>query len=79
MVVTAGGLIFIAATYDEHLRAFDKKTGKVIWQYKLPAGGFATPITYMVNGKQYVVIAAGGTRYGLKPGGSYVAFALPNK
>lgn len=79
MVVTAGGLIFIAATYDENLRAFDKKTGKVIWQYKLPAGGFATPITYMVNGRQYVVIAAGGTRYGLKPGGSYVAFALPNK
>jgi len=78
MVVTAGRLIFIAATYDENLRAFDSKTGKVIWQYKLPAGGFATPITYMVNGKQYVVIAAGGTRYGLKPGGSYVAFALPD-
>ncbi|GAA4396123.1 hypothetical protein GCM10023187_03870 [Nibrella viscosa] len=76
-VVTAGGLLFIAATYDEHLRAFDRKTGTVLWQYKLPAGGFATPITYMVNGKQYVVIAAGGTRYGLKPGGTYVAFALP--
>ncbi|GAA4469893.1 hypothetical protein GCM10023189_57620 [Nibrella saemangeumensis] len=76
-VVTSGGLVFIAATYDEHLRAFDRKTGKVLWQYKLPAGGFATPITYMVNGKQYVVIAAGGTRYGLKPGGTYVAFALP--
>jgi quinoprotein glucose dehydrogenase len=76
-IVTAGGLIFIAATYDEKLRAFDKKTGKVVWEYKLPAGGFATPITYMVNGKQYVAIAAGGTRYGLKPGGSYVAFALP--
>jgi len=78
LVVTASGLIFIAATYDQHLRAFDSKTGKVVWQHKLPAGGFATPITYMVNGKQYVVIAAGGTRYGLKPGGSYVAFALPN-
>jgi len=76
-IVTAGGLVFIAATYDENIRAFDKKTGKVVWQYKLPAGGFATPITYMVNGKQYLVIAAGGTRYGLKPGGSYVAFALP--
>ena len=76
-VVTAGGLIFIAATYDEKLRAFDKKTGKIVWEYKLPAGGFATPITYLVNGKQYIVIAAGGTRYGLKPGGSYVAFALP--
>ncbi|GAB4006037.1 hypothetical protein GCM10028808_07170 [Spirosoma migulaei] len=76
-IVTAGGLLFIAATYDEKLRAFDKKTGKVVWEYKLPTGGFATPITYMVNGKQYIVIAAGGTRYGLKPGGSYVAFALP--
>ncbi|GAB3736546.1 outer membrane protein assembly factor BamB family protein [Spirosoma lituiforme] len=76
-IVTAGGLLFIAATYDEKLRAFDKKTGKVVWEYKLPAGGFATPITYMVDGKQYIAIAAGGTRYGLKPGGSYVAFALP--
>lgn len=76
-VVTAGGLVFIAATYDEKIRAFDKKTGKIVWEYKLPAGGFATPITYMVDGKQYIVIAAGGTRYGLKPGGSYVAFALP--
>jgi quinoprotein glucose dehydrogenase len=76
-IVTAGGLVFIAATYDEKLRAFDKKTGKIVWEYKLPAGGFATPITYMVNGKQYIAIAAGGTRYGLKPGGSYVAFALP--
>lgn len=76
-IVTAGGLLFIAATYDEKLRAFDTKTGKVVWEYKLPAGGFATPATYMVNGKQYIVIAAGGTRYALKSGGSYVAFALP--
>ncbi|GAB3505355.1 hypothetical protein GCM10027341_36850 [Spirosoma knui] len=76
-IVTAGGLLFIAATYDEKLRAYDRKTGKVVWEYKLPAGGFATPITYMVDGKQYVAIAAGGTRYGLKPGGSYIAFALP--
>ncbi|GGB87392.1 outer membrane protein assembly factor BamB family protein [Dyadobacter sediminis] len=76
-IVTAGGLLFIAATYDEKLRAFDTRTGKVVWEYKLPAGGFATPATYMVNGKQYIVIAAGGTRYGLKSGGSYVAFALP--
>ena len=77
-LVTAGGLLFIAATYDEHLRAFDRKTGKIVWSYKLPAGGFATPITYQVGGRQYVVIAAGGTRYDLKSGGSYVAFALPN-
>jgi quinoprotein glucose dehydrogenase len=76
-LVTAGGLLFIAATYDEKLRAFDTKTGQVVWEYKLPAGGFATPITYMVDGKQYIAIAAGGTRYGLKPGGNYIAFALP--
>ncbi|MBD2701733.1 PQQ-binding-like beta-propeller repeat protein [Spirosoma sp. BT702] len=76
-VVTAGGLVFIAATYDEKLRAFDRKTGKIVWEYKLPAGGFATPITYMIDGRQYVVIACGGTRYNLKSGGSYVAFSLP--
>ncbi|WP_353719744.1 PQQ-binding-like beta-propeller repeat protein [Dyadobacter sp. 676] len=76
-LVTAGGLLFIAATYDEKLRAFDTKNGRVVWEYKLPAGGFATPVTYMVDGKQYIAIAAGGTRYGLKPGGNYIAFALP--
>lgn len=76
-VVTAGGLLFIAATRDEKLRAFDTKTGKVVWEYKLPAGGFATPITYLVKGKQYVAIAAGGNRQGLPAGGTYVAFALP--
>ena len=77
-LVTASGLLFIAATYDEHLRAFDTRTGKIVWQYKLPAGGFATPITYMVNGKQYIVLACGGTRYGLRSGGSYIALALPD-
>ena len=76
-IVTAGGLVFIAATYDETIRAFDQATGEIVWEYKLPAGGFATPITYMVNGKQYLVIAAGGTRYDLPPGGTYEAFALP--
>lgn len=76
-IVTAGGLLFIAATYDEKLRAFDTRNGKVVWEHKLPAGGFATPITYRVKDKQYIVIAAGGARYGLKSGGSYVAFALP--
>ncbi len=74
-VVTASGLIFIASTRDERIRAFDKKSGRVLWEYQLPAGGFATPITYEVEGKQYVVIAAGGAR-GAKPGGWYVAFAL---
>jgi quinoprotein glucose dehydrogenase len=76
-IVTAGGLLFIAATYDEKLRAFDTKTGEIVWEYQLPAGGFATPVTYMVNGKQYIAIAAGGTRYGLKSGGTYISFALP--
>jgi quinoprotein glucose dehydrogenase len=75
-LVTASGLLFIAATYDGHLRAFDTKTGEVVWQYKLPAGAFATPITYMVNGKQFIAIACGGTRYGLPSGGSYIALAL---
>ncbi len=74
-LATAGDLIFIAGTRDEKIRAFDKRTGKVAWQYQLPAGGFATPITYEIAGKQYIVIAAGGAR-GLKPGGSYMAFAL---
>jgi quinoprotein glucose dehydrogenase len=76
-IVTAGGLVFIAATKDERIRAFDKQSGEVIWEYQLPAGGFATPITYQINGKQYVVIAAGGVKNGHKPGGSYIAFALP--
>ena len=76
-LVTAGGLVFIAGTKDERIRAFDKKTGKVIWEYQLPAGGFATPITYEVDGRQFIAIAAGGER-GQKPGGNYIAFALPN-
>jgi len=76
-LATASGLIFIAGTRDEKIRAFDKRTGKVVWQFQLPAGGFATPITYEMNGKQYIVIAVGGAR-GLKPGGSYIAFALPD-
>jgi quinoprotein glucose dehydrogenase len=76
-IVTAGGLVFIAATMDEQFRVFDKDTGKLLWQTTLPAAGYATPATYMVNGKQYVVIAAGGGKLGTKSGDSYVAFALP--
>ncbi|HKR09393.1 MAG TPA: pyrroloquinoline quinone-dependent dehydrogenase [Gemmatimonadaceae bacterium] len=76
-IVTAGGLVFIAATSDERFRAFDKDTGKLLWETSLPAAGYATPSTYMVNGKQYVVIAAGGGKLGTKSGDSYVAFALP--
>lgn len=75
-IVTAGDLVFIAATKDERIRAFHKKTGKVVWEFQLPAGGFATPITYKSGGKQYIVIAAGGVKNGHKPGGKYIAFAL---
>lgn len=77
-VVTAGGLIFIGATADETIRAFDKDTGRVLWQAKLPFGGNATPSTYMVNGRQYVVISAGGGKSGRPSGGSIVAFRLPD-
>ena len=76
-VVTAGGLVFIAASRDEHIRAFDRKTGKELWKAKLPAAGYATPATYSVNGQQYVVIACGGGKIGTKSGDAYVAFALP--
>lgn len=76
-VVTAGGLVFIAASRDEHLRAFDRKTGKELWKAKLPAAGYATPATYSVNGRQYIVIACGGGKIGTKSGDAYVAFALP--
>ena len=75
-VVTAGGLIFIAATEDEMLRAFDKNTGEILWQTKLPASGHATPAIYEIDGKQFVVIACGGGK-GSKSGDSYLAFALP--
>lgn len=77
-VVTAGGLVFIAASRDEHLRAFDRRTGKELWKAKLPAGGYATPATYSVLGKQYVVVACGGGKMGTKSGDAYVAFALPD-
>ncbi|MEP6949154.1 MAG: PQQ-binding-like beta-propeller repeat protein [Ginsengibacter sp.] len=77
-IVTAGGLVFIGASQDEKFRAIDKNTGKVLWEYQLPAGGYATPSTYEVDGKQYVVIAAGGGgRQLTKAGDYYIAFALP--
>ncbi len=76
-VVTASGLLFIGATnYDKKFRAFDARTGKILWETTLPAAGNATPAVYEVNGKQYVVIAAGGGK-NAPSGGSYVAFALP--
>ena len=76
-VVTSGGILFIAATLDGKLRAFNKRTGKLLWETDLPAAGFATPSTYEVNGKQYVVIACGGGKLDAPSGDSYVAFALP--
>jgi quinoprotein glucose dehydrogenase len=75
-MVTAGGLVFIGATADETFRAFDKESGKVLWQTKLPFGGNASPSTYMVGGRQYVVISAGGGKSGRPAGGKLVAFAL---
>ncbi|HUX43685.1 MAG TPA: c-type cytochrome [Terracidiphilus sp.] len=79
-VVTAGGVLFIGATvYDRKIRAFDSATGKLLWQWTLPFAGMATPATYMVNSRQYVVIVSSGGRDPNSPvGGAYVAFALPS-
>ncbi len=76
-VTTAGGLVFIAATKDEKIRAFDKDNGDLLWEASIPAAGHATPAVYMKGGKQYVVIACGGGK-GTKSGDAYVAFALPD-
>jgi quinoprotein glucose dehydrogenase len=78
-IATAGGLLFIGATnYDKKFRAFDKTTGDLLWETSLPFSGNATPITYEVDGRQYVAIAAGGGKdLKSKSGGVYVAFALP--
>ena len=76
-LVTAGGLVFIAATKDERIRAFHKDSGALLWEAELPAGGYATPATYATNGRQYVVIAAGGGKMGTKSGDAYLAFSVP--
>lgn len=77
-IVTSGGLVFIGGTKDEMFHAFDKATGELLWEAKLPAGGYATPGTYMVDGRQFVVIAAGGAgKLKTKAGDAFVAFALP--
>ncbi len=79
-VVTAGGLLFIGATnHDRKFRAFDKLTGELLWETTLPAAGNATPAVYEARGRQFVVIAAGGGKWGLPSGGTYVAFALPEE
>ncbi|HET9487337.1 MAG TPA: PQQ-binding-like beta-propeller repeat protein, partial [Chryseosolibacter sp.] len=78
-VATAGGVIFIAATPDEKIRAFETHSGRILWEYKLPAGGYATPSVYMIDGREYVVIAAGGGgKNATKYGDSIIAFALPD-
>jgi len=76
-VLTQSGLIFIAAAADDKLRAFDKDTGAVLWEGQLPTSGFATPSTYSVNGRQYVVIACGGGKVSRPTSSAFVAFALP--
>ena len=78
-VVTAGGLLFIAATKDGKLRAFNKRDGSLLWEVNLPVPGYATPSVYELNGKQYIVIACGGGKMNTKSGDSYMAFALPGK
>ena len=77
-VVTASGLLFIGATsFDKKFRAFDKSTGKLLWETLLPAAGNATPSIYEVDGREYIVIVCGGGKNGAASGGSVVAFALP--
>ncbi len=77
--VTAGGLLFIAAARDSKLRAFNKFTGQLLWEYSLPVPGFATPSVYAVQGRQFVVIACGGGKLGTPSGDTYMAFALPDR
>jgi quinoprotein glucose dehydrogenase len=76
-VITASGLLFIAGTKDKKFRAYNKANGELIWETTLPAAGFATPSTYEADGRQYIVVACGGTKLGAEKGDSYVAFALP--
>ena len=78
-LLTASGVLFIGATiYDHKLRAFDSRTGKLLWQAELPYAGVATPATYMVDGKQYIVICTSNARdHKSEQGSAYVAYALP--
>lgn len=78
-VVTRNGLLFIAATKDGKFRAFDKQTGRLLWETDLPAASFATPATYEIHGKQYIVLACGGTKLDSPKGNKYVAYALPER
>jgi quinoprotein glucose dehydrogenase len=77
-IATASGLVFIGAAMDNYLRAFEAADGKELWRGRLPAGGQATPMTYVWKGRQYVVIAAGGhAKSGTKRGDTVIAYALP--
>jgi quinoprotein glucose dehydrogenase len=79
-MVTAGGLVFTAAAMDDTLRAFDASSGKLVWSQPLPAGGQATPMSYEIGGRQYIVIAAGGHgKLQTKLGDAVIAYALPTK
>lgn len=76
-VVTSGGLAFIGGTMDERFRAFDKSSGELLWEYQLDAGGYATPSSFEVDGKQYIVIAGGGAgKPGTKAGNKIYCFGL---
>ncbi len=76
-LVTAGGLVFIAATMDERIRAFDKDTGEMLWEFQMEAGGYATPATFAIDGHQYLMIAAGGGGIpGTPSGDAYYCFSL---
>jgi quinoprotein glucose dehydrogenase len=78
-MLTAGGLVFIGATGDDRFRAFDVKDGRELWSAELPTSAFAVPMSYAVNGRQYVVVAAGGHAFIYpKPGDTITAFALPS-
>jgi len=75
-LVSQNGLLFIAATKDGYFRTFDKYSGKILWEYKLPAPAFATPATYSHKGQQYLVIACGGEKLGTVKGNKIMAFGV---
>ncbi|HWB85191.1 MAG TPA: pyrroloquinoline quinone-dependent dehydrogenase [Bryobacteraceae bacterium] len=75
-VATAGGVVFIASTYDAKFRAFDSKSGEILWEYELPAAGYTNPCVYEVDGRQFITIACGGGKGFSKPGDQFVTFSL---
>ncbi|MDG3583964.1 PQQ-binding-like beta-propeller repeat protein [Galbibacter pacificus] len=78
-IITENGLLFIAATKDGYFRAFNRNNGNLLWETKLPAASFATPSTYIIEGKQYIVLACGGEKLGTPKGNQIIAFALENE